>query len=120
MLFAAIGRMSHSSSDGSVLTTAGPFLLAWFTIAPLLGGYKNVSSRKALLLSTALPWAVSVPIGVALRGLIQGYMPAVPFWIIAMTATALLIGVWRLIEFQIMVMTQTVDQFVEAILDDDD
>jgi hypothetical protein len=71
MTFAAIGRGNHASSDGSVLLTAFPFLLSWFLCAPVLGAYRSSPSLKQAV-TTALPaWALSVPLGCLLRGLLQ-------------------------------------------------
>jgi len=71
MTFAAIGRGNHASSDGSVLLTAFPFLLSWFLCAPVLGAYRSSPSLKKAV-TTALPaWALSVPLGCLLRGLLQ-------------------------------------------------
>jgi hypothetical protein len=71
LTFAAIGRGNHASSDGSVLLTAFPFLLSWFLCAPVLGAYRSSPSLKQAV-TTALPaWALSVPLGCLLRGLLQ-------------------------------------------------
>jgi len=101
-LFAALGKTSHSNVvDGdsigfllSVLMTALPFLLSWFTITPLLGCYNDDSSEK--LSETILKgWAISIPIGIGLRGLIKGYVPPTPFIIVTMISTLVIIGVGR-------------------------
>jgi len=47
-------------------------------------------------------------------------MPAAPFWIAALVATGVLLGGWRAAHYQALVMTQTVNEFAEAILEDDD
>jgi len=47
-------------------------------------------------------------------------MPAAPFWIAALVATGVLLGGWRAAHYQALVMTQTVNEFTEAILEDDD
>jgi hypothetical protein len=55
-----------------------------------------------------------------MRGLLQGKMPATPFWIVAMVAVGVLVGGWRAAYFQANIVTKTVNEFTEAILDDDD
>ena len=123
LIFSAIGRVNHGSDDGSILATALPFLLSWFLVAPMLGAYKKaqINQSLTLALTTALPaWATSVPIGCFMRGLLQGRMPATPFWIVAMVAVGVLVGGWRAAYFQANIVTKTVNEFTEAILDDDD
>ena len=123
LIFSAIGRVNHGSDDGSTLATALPFLLSWFLVAPMLGAYKKaqINQSLTLALATALPaWATSVPIGCFMRGLLQGRMPATPFWIVAMVAVGVLVGGWRAAYFQANIVTKTVNEFTEAILDDDD
>ena len=123
LIFSAIGRVNHGSDDGSTFATALPFLLSWFLVAPMLGAYKKaqINQSLTLALTTALPaWATSVPIGCFMRGLLQGTMPATPFWIVAMVAVGVLVGGWRAAYFQANIVTKTVNEFTEAILDDDD
>ena len=89
LLFAAIGRGNHDTATGNVLTTAAPFLLSWAALAPPLGAYAG--QRPATLREAAtvpvLAWAVAVPCGCALRGVLNDRMPAAPFWIVALIAT---------------------------------
>lgn len=122
-LFAGIGRMNHGSDDGSVLQTALPFLAAWFALAPILGAYKSTDKDESMsqAVMRALPaWAVCVPIGCFCRGLLQDSMPAAPFWIIALLSIGIFVGGWRAAHFQAAAVSQTVNQFTEAILEDDD
>ena len=119
-IFAAIGRMNHASSEGSIFLTAAPFVVSWLAIAPLLNGFQEAESRPQAVTSIFLPLAATVPCAILLRGLIQGYIPAPSFWAVAFVATSLLLTIWRLIYFQYSVASSTVDKFVEAILDDDD
>jgi hypothetical protein len=120
LLFAAIGRMNHASTEGSVFVTAAPYILSWILFAPILNGYTDANSRSQAISSILLPWAVSIPSAVLLRGLIQGYMPATSFWIVSLVTTAILLASWRTAYFQVTVASSTVDKFVEAILEDDD
>ena len=44
---------------------------------------------------------MAVPCGCALRGLLQGRVPAAPFWLIALIATLGLLEAWRLSYYQV-------------------
>ena len=113
LLFAAIGRGNHNSDGGSVLTTAAPFLLTWALIAPLLGAYKTPETRAAALLDPLPAVAIAAPLGCALRGVLQGYQPPLPFWIVALIATTVLVDGWRLAFFS---LDNAFDQFANAII----
>lgn len=72
MFFAWIGRMSHgnASLNGSVVTTALPFLTGWFLCAPPLGAYRrsSMANVRTVFTSLLLPWIIAMPCGIALRG----------------------------------------------------
>ena len=100
--FAAIGRADHAREEGSALATAAPFIVAWLAAAPPLGAYSQTSAKRSsdnsLLSATLTPLpaiAVAVPAGCAARGLLQGYMPALPFWIVSAIAITVLTLAWR-------------------------
>lgn len=63
-------------------------------------------------------WAVAIPTGCALRGFLNDRMPAAPFWIVALVATAVLVGGGRVAKFALI--DKPMGEFVDAILDDDD
>jgi hypothetical protein len=97
-IFAAIGKASHAS-DGSldvlaVLVTAFPFLLSWFLTAPFLGCFTPMATGdlKESAIYTAKGWAVAIPLGCVLRGLIKGYVPPIPFVVVTLLATLVLLG----------------------------
>lgn len=121
LLFAAIGRGNHGTDGGSAFTTAAPFLLTWLSVAPWLGAYgKPAASRTDALLAPLPAIAVTVPLGCALRGLLQGYQPPAPFWIVALIATTILIGGWRVAFFTYGEFDSMVNRFTNAIIDEDD
>lgn len=101
-IFAAIGKSSHSD-DGSldliaVLITAFPFITAWLATSPLTGIYSPDDRENNAVASTALKvakgWILAIPIGIALRGVIKGYVPPVPFMIVTLISTlVILVGV---------------------------
>ena len=106
--FAAIGKASHSADGsldiGAVLTTAFPFLFSWFATSPLTGIYNEISRKgkenNELLGAckmTLKGWVVAVPLGIVGRGLIKGYMPPVPFIIVTMIATLVILTAVRLL-----------------------
>ena len=113
LLFAAIGRGNHNTDGGSVFTTAAPFLLSWSLVAPLVGAYRSPTTRTAALLDPLPAIAVSVPLGCALRGVLQGYQPPLPFWIVALIATTVRVEGWRLAFFA---LDEAFDQFADAIV----
>ena len=116
VLFAAIGKSSHGGGGGvddgggisglldyyplGVLSTALPFVAAWMTTSPFTGVYSpdDKSADDEDVLSNAAykvgkGWIVAVPLGIALRGVAKGYVPPVPFVIVALISTfAILAG----------------------------
>lgn len=99
--FAAVGKASHNP-DGSldflaVATTAFPFLSSWFATAPFLGCYtpQATADLKSAVSTTAKGWILAVPLGCALRGIIKGYVPPIPFIIVTLVATLVLLSAGR-------------------------
>ena len=120
LTFAAIGRGNHNSADGSVLTTAAPFLLAWFAVSPAVGAFPaNARTVRDAVLPLLPAWALAVPAGCFCRGLLQDRLPASPFWIVALIATAVLLSAGRLALLQISEGERAIDRFVAAIVDED-
>jgi len=100
--FAAIGKASHSAVDGSldlvtVATTAFPFLASWFLTSPLTGVYapsaRNQDSNlvQDTLIQTAKGWALAIPLGCVLRGIMKGYVPPTSFVIVTLIATLVIL-----------------------------
>ena len=105
LLFAGIGKASHSA-DGSldlpaVLQTAAPFLFAWFGTSPLTGVYKDIDLGSDGLVDVgrlvAKGWIVAIPLGCALRGLVKGYVPPLPFVVVTMISTLVILGGSRIL-----------------------
>ena len=110
VIFAGVGKASHSA-DGSldiqgVFTTAFPFLAAWFATSPLTGVYRNTNSGDGdndgggILEAGKLAakgWIVAIPLGCVLRGVIKGYVPPLPFVIVTMIVTLVILGGTRMI-----------------------
>ena len=104
IIFAAIGKSSHSANGDldlyAVLMTAFPFVTAWLTTSPITRVYSpdDTSNESNVLVSTGKMvvkgWAVAVPLGIALRGAIKGYVPPTPFIIVTLISTlVILVGV---------------------------
>lgn len=97
--FAYIGRASHGDPkfDIELLRTATPFLAAWFLTTPLLGAYTRAATADvgSALKSFARAWAVSIPMGIALRGVLTQHIPPTTFTVITLVTNFILIGTWR-------------------------
>ena len=76
LAFAAIGRGTHNEPTGltaipEIVLTAAPFAIGWFIVAPFAGAYRPelVKQPAAMVKRTALAWALSWPVALALRWL---------------------------------------------------
>lgn len=109
-IFAAVGKASHSA-DGSldlaaIFTTAFPFLVSWFITSPLTGVYNDFAKAGGVedendflnaFKTTVKGWAIAVPLGCIGRGLIKGYVPPVPFVIVTLVATLVILSIGRML-----------------------
>lgn len=103
--FAVVGKASHAP-DGSVdaaavALTAAPFVVAWLGTSPWTGVYQSLGLNEndnlrqvavAALVQTVQGWALAVPLGCVLRGVIKGYVPPVPFVMVTLVATLVILG----------------------------
>lgn len=107
VIFALIGKSSHSA-DGSidlmgVMSTAFPFVTSWFATSPLTGVYSpdesggNTSLAASTAIKVAKGWAFAVPLGIVFRGVLKGYVPPVPFIIVTMISTLIILAGIRLL-----------------------
>lgn len=103
VVFAGIGKASHSA-DGSldiqgILTTAFPFLVAWFATSPFTGIYDDRNGQGVIDAGkvAAKGWIIAIPIGCVLRGVIRGYVPPLPFVIVTMIVTLVILGGSRML-----------------------
>jgi hypothetical protein len=76
LAFAAIGRGTHNEPIGlaaipEIVLTAAPFAIGWFIVAPFVGAFRPdlVQEPAAMAKRTALAWALSWPVALALRWL---------------------------------------------------
>lgn len=120
LIFAALGKASHSTASGfqwiDIASTAAPFLAAWFVTSPFTGVFNDLEYKKdtdatennikndngngvdiktlvlASLGQTAKGWAVAVPLGCVARGIVKGCAPPVPFVVVTLIATLILLS----------------------------
>jgi len=98
--FAAIGRGNHAEDMGlfADLLTAAPFLFSWFAVSPFLGSYSRSATASVSDIAPGLlaGWAVSVPLGLGIRGVLKGLVvPPTPFILVTLVATFTLLFSWR-------------------------
>lgn len=105
LIFAAIGKSSHSD-DGTidilaVFITAFPFITSWLSTSPITGTYSPDDRDTNIISSTAIKigkgWILAIPLGIALRGVIKGYVPPTPFIIITLISTFVILTVGRIL-----------------------
>lgn len=107
IIFAAIGKSSHTTTGDidilAVLLTAFPFVTSWLLTSPITNVYSpdDTSDTSNILLSTAKKvvkgWGVAIPLGVILRGAIKGYAPPVPFVIVTLISTFVILVLGRVL-----------------------
>ena len=105
MTFALIGRSNHAENIDLFATigTVAPFIVSWLAVSPLLGAYtrKATATQEALLSGLLVPWAVSVPIALAMRGVLKGAVPPPPFIAISLLSTLLFLYMWRTVYIKV-------------------
>lgn len=73
-------------------------LAGWFSSGALLGGYgADAQGGKVgpAVAAAAKTWVVGVPLGVAIRSISRGYVPAMSFIGISLAVTGVLMVGWR-------------------------
>ena len=101
LLFAAIGRASHSEAAGlealaQVAGTAAPFVAGWFLTAPVLGAYgAKTETLRGMLVRTALCWLVAWPIGLILRALALQRAIPLSFALVTLVTVLVILVLWR-------------------------
>lgn len=101
LLFAVVGRGRHGEDIDvlDVLITASPFIFSWLAISPFFGAFsREATESKAAVPSKIIAgWAASVPVALAIRGVIKGYIPPTPFIVVSLIATYVSLVLWRLL-----------------------
>jgi len=100
LVFAAIGRGSHHEAVLALDTflTAAPFVAGWVGACLALDGYGKVATGWEAVpagAKAAQCWAVGIPAGLALRGLVQMRVPPTPFVVVSMSVTFVLLVGYR-------------------------
>ena len=102
MVFAALGRASHSEAAGiaailQIAETAAPFAIGWFVVAPFAGAYRaELTQQPRLMLArSALAWLLAWPIGLLLRALIRQSTIPLSFAIVTLITNMLILLGWR-------------------------
>jgi hypothetical protein len=102
LVFATIGRASHSEAAGldaimQVAETAAPFAIGWFVVAPFAGAFKPpvVGQPRQMLPRTALAWLLAWPLGLLLRALIRQTSIPLSFAIVTLITNMLILLGWR-------------------------
>ncbi len=105
LIFTWVGRESHSLPGGDIiaaLTTAIPFILSWFLVAPWFGLFRIEVSQswRRLVPRLLLAWIVAGPLAALLRALFLGRpIPEgiIPNFVLITTGVAgLMMLIWRL------------------------
>ena len=100
LIFAAIGRRSHSEA-GNVLgiaITALPFAAAWFLVSPFVGAFKRglEYSTSKMSLRTLLAWLAAWPIAMLFRGVfVDKGVQLWTFALITLISNTVLLQAWR-------------------------
>ena len=104
LLFALIGRQSHSMSTGiaafaAIFNTASPFIIGWLVVAPWFGAYQpeawqDVKSAILTVLKAIIPALIA---GILLRYLFEGGFSPFVFYLVVGTSMLVLLVIWRLI-----------------------
>lgn len=91
--FAALGRSSHDEGTpvGGTLLTAAPFVIGYSAGALATGLHRDPLSVSR----AAVAWAPSIALALMLRRVVFDRGIAVPFMIVALATTAILLLGWR-------------------------
>lgn len=99
VIFSAIGRTNHGEELDIIglLKTAAPFVISWLTLSPFLGAFSReaTSSKLSIPVRIIPPWFVSISVALTVRGILKEAFPPTPFIIVSMTATYVLLVIWR-------------------------
>lgn len=101
ILFALIGRQSHTETltVQSVLTTAAPFVVAWFVMATVLRAYRPalLASPRAMFMQSLVVAIGAGALGVFLRAGLLRVPLNQTFLLVAIPMVVLFVLGWRMI-----------------------
>ncbi len=100
LVFAFIGITSHKEAVDpvKVITTAEPFALGWFIVAPFVGAFsrKKTATPGKMTLYTVLAWLPSLVLGMTFRGItVDHQVPPLSFMIVTLVTNTLFLLIWR-------------------------
>jgi hypothetical protein len=100
LIFAFIGIMNHKEAVDpvKVVTTAAPFALGWFIVAPFVGAFsrKKTAEPGKMALYTILAWLPSLMLGMTFRGITVNHeVPPPSFIIITLISNTIFLSIWR-------------------------
>lgn len=102
LIFAALGRRSHSMAAGAgelleIAITAAPFIIGWIAAAPWLGAFSPAATGRPLLMLrlTLVSWVAALAVGAVARALFVGRFSPPTFYLVTFLVVLLLLGGWR-------------------------
>ena len=100
LVFAFIGTTSHKEAIDpvKVVTTAAPFALGWFIVAPFVGAFsrKKTTEVRKMALYTILAWLPSLVLGMTFRGItVDHKVPPTSFMIVTLISNTIFLLIWR-------------------------
>ena len=100
LVFAFIGVSNHKEAVDpvKVVTTAAPFALGWFIVAPFIGAFsrKKTAEPGKMALYTILAWLPSLVLGMTFRGItVDHRVPPLSFMIITLISNTIFLAIWR-------------------------
>jgi hypothetical protein len=103
LVFAAVGRHSHSEASGlaalpEIIGTAAPFALGWFLVSPWVGAFRRTKTDTLpkMLARTELAWLASWPVALLLRwATASDHRIPLSFAFIVLVANAGFLAIWR-------------------------
>jgi Protein of unknown function (DUF3054) len=100
LVFAFIGVKNHKEAVDfvKVVTTAAPFALGWFIVAPFVGAFsrKKTGAPGKMALYTILAWLPSLVLGMTFRGItVDHKVPPPSFIVITLISNTIFLSIWR-------------------------
>ncbi len=104
LIFAAVGRNSHSLAAGpaaflDTFNTAAPFIIGWLLVAPWMGAFRPqaVANSRAAVRAVLISIVPALVAGALVRALLEGYFSAWTFYLVTLLFLSLFLIIWRLL-----------------------
>ena len=99
LLFVVMGRSSHDEGNPvpGILGTAWPFIVAWLTVAPVMGAFRQHPGAgvAAVARVTVISWLTALPVAALLRAIALGRVSPWTFYLVTLIVAGVLLLVWR-------------------------